>query len=732
MFRTSSIFLLLFVLISSVSAREVDQYPYRVQLPAISARSTDLPAEPPVADSVIYFDQFEAQPHNWTFYDQHIPPPDWQVDDWEAFEGNNSWRCFSPDVGSPDYGGYYNDWLVFLLTTPFTIPALADQATFSFHFRAYLEDGEWDGANAWIAYGDNPQDLTLEVLTPVSPAYTADDVVAFDRVFGPGIYPAWVGEGNYPYCETWTLATFDLAAYAGFNYVQVGIGFGSDEVYCSLDNQLMFGYQVDNLNVEIDGQTVWYDDADGGNIGGDPVLLTPGNILPQPPVTWDVFDDEQNAYSPTHYLGINTFYVQDQIQYAESPPFNLPEIGENEEIWMDVMVNLNYEYGGNFPNEYYWRPEVWNPTLGAWGPVTNEGYVYVDGNGGIWEPFSSLGYDEWYLTDFAGMDGVKIRFMFHSPQNPGLYEHARFDDLIIQTYQVTNDVSTQLTIPYPTSVGIPIYGKVRLENLGQSQANDFWAYWVMDEVQNPLYPEGPYSISGGDLLDLWLDRPDDGYFGYLIPDEADIGDQEIEAYHTFGQDEVPDNDVSTVDIQIRPSGSLEMGVDSRDYYGSLSVTAPNDGPVVHLVPEVINPDAFGGITFDIDALVMYSYFHSAAGGCPLDATMTFHVFDGGDTPGAELFSDDYQFTVPAGYTGAYQVEMDVSDQAGLQGLTGDIWLWAEMTTEGMNGYYQPFPYRTTQNEFQAYQFFDFEDAMSGESIEDFGHHITAVKRTLTS
>jgi Secretion system C-terminal sorting domain len=730
MFRTMSVLLLLVLLLSvSALSRDLELRPQKIDFPSVSAQSIDLPPSPPEVDSVIVYETFEVADGDWTFYDSWAHPPHWQTDDWQPFAGDNSWRCFSPDVGSGIFGGYDDDWLDFMLSPAFSVPMGVDQAYFNFQFRAYLEDGNWDGANVWVFYGNDPENLEFEIIPPATPAYTETSIEALEARFGPGTYPAWAGEGNEQFCDIWTPAWFDLRDYAGYDHVQVAVVFASDRSYNSSDDTDMFGFQVDDLLVVVDGETVWFEDADGGNVGGDPEFLIGGDVVPSMPVTWDIHDNAEFAWSGTHYLGIETIY-SDLDQYAEGPAFDMPETGPEREIWLDMMINLDFVYNQAFPDEFFWRPEVWNPVLQEWSAVSSIGnYVYVGGNGGIWEPFSTSGFThDWDLTYLAGMDGVKLRMFFHSPHDPGYFNHARFDDILIETNESQHDLSVQMTIPYPTTVGVPLYGKVDLSNLGQVTESGFFVIWTLDGANFHTYPDGPYTIQPGETQQLFLDMPDDPYVGYLILDQGDEGYHDISAYHTQGGDENPDNDVANAEIKVSPEGLLEMGVDSRDYYGSLTVTDPNDGPVVHLVPAAINPDVFGGMTFDIETLSMRTNFHAVAGGAPDNTTMTFHVFAGGETPGPELFSGVFDFNVPAGFLGEYMVEYDVAGEPALTGLTGDIWIWAEITEEALNGYYQPFPYRTSPNDFQEYQFYNFDNAVAGDSLIDFGHNLTAVVR----
>ncbi|MCB2212914.1 T9SS type A sorting domain-containing protein [bacterium] len=692
---------------------------------------TEVP-ETPVPDVDVWFEDFETDPPEWTFYDPSNVSSHWATDDWEGWNGN-SWRCFNPNVGNAAYGGYENDWLDFMVSPALTLSAAADSIIFNFWFRAYLEDGNWDGANVWVMYSDTPgaapEDCQRAIINPLaqSPQYTENDVVAFDLWMpDPGPFPAWAGEGNEPFCTTWTEARFLLNDYASYETVYVAVAFGSDTAYDSNNNPDMFGLQIDDLKVAQDDVTVWFEDADGGNIGGDPTFLTRTEFSGGLPITLQIIDNAANAYSPTHYLGVEEQILEMQDQYAESPEFNMPDINAGESLWLDLYMSIDLEYTNNFPDEFYWRPELYNPVDQTWNPASSSGsYVYVGGTDGEWTRFSESGYTwDWDISYLAGMDDVKLRIYFHCPETPPDFSFFRIDDILIYKEQLTSDLGITMDVPYPTTVDIPVDGDVIVSNLSTEPADNFMAVWDLNGAVYPLFPAGPYSLDPGESINLDLWHPDSPQDGIWLPQMDDIGFNQLNAMHTH-PDQIPDNNSYMVELDVLPTEQYEMGCDSRSYPGTLTVTDANDGPVVHLVPSEINPDFFAGMTYDIDVINFRTFFHSAAGGAPANASMEFHIFPGGPTPANELFSGTYYFDVDPGYTGEYMVNFDVSGFPELQNLTGDCWIWAEITDEGMEGYYQPFPYRTAPNQHQANQFFDLQDALNGDFFAESGHHLTA-------
>lgn len=694
-------------------------------------------------DEIVWFENFEGPDveDQWTYNNSEIQPVYWQQDEWMPYDGTNSWRCFRMGIGSQVFGGYDNDWLQ-LMMTPLLDVSGASSLDLSFRFRINCEIGNWDGGNVWVMYGDSPDNLSQAVATPVSPDYTEDDLNAFD-LWGFSNIPGWAGQGEYDFNENYTEATFDFSEYTGNDYFHVIFAFSSDAGLSSASDSGMFGYQIDAIDLTADGETIWADDADGNNIGGEPTFLTGINAAGGEPTPqqWAITDGPGQPYSGEFYMGIDQ-YTRDWEQYMEGPEFDLPALEPGEELWLDVFFNNDYEDDQGWPPQerFYWTMQVFNPFTGGWDYASNVGgwsgtnYVYVGSNTGVWEPFSTSGYTyDWTLDEIAGAEGVRVRAMFYSPNVQHDFSHHRLDDIVVKKTALEYDISTQLVMPYPTTVGVPVYGKVNFSNLGPNDANGWLGTWSPGGPVYPLYPQGPYDLPAGETLQVHINDPGDPeHEGYWVP--ASINESmAVTASHTFVQDEIPDNNTFTATIAVMEEGLYEVGMDSRGYYGTLSSTDQNDGPVVHLDPVEVNPGIYGEYfdEYDIQQLRMYGFFHDAAGGAGADPSMMFHVYEGGDTPGAEIWSGEYSFGVNEGFTGDVMAVMDVSDVPELQDLTTDFYVWCEITDfggdGGTSGYVQPFIYRTKPIEqWQPNQFFTWEDANNGENLTEFGHHVSVV------
>ncbi len=705
----------------------------------IEMQRTAFNANPPQAgvdelDVVVYIEDFEGDVSDWTQVSPDIQPNYWFTDDFMAANGTNAWRCGSYDFGLPEIGGYADDWLQFMVSPVMDLTA-ATSVSMTFNFSAYIEDGNWDGCNVWVFYGNDPETLTKEIATPTSPAYTETDLVAFDIWFGGMLpaYPGWAGEGGEAFNDAFVAASFDLSAYTGYSNVHVVLAMATDTAYNTGNNTAMYGFIVDDIDVTVDGGTVWADDADGTNVGGPATFETGAFAAGLPILPYQVEIGDAGAWgpapSPTNVCGVFSDADAAFDHYMEGPEFTLPAVNPGESLWLDVMFNSDIEYTNAFPAEFYWRPEVWNPITNGWvQPATSGNYVYVGGNGSIWEPFSTSGFTyDWDLTYLAGETGVRLRMFFHAPSEDRLMTHHLIDDLLVDQQSLQHDISTVLTMPYPTSVGTDVYGKVTLTNNAPNDETGFMAVWDPGTGGAfPLVPAGPYNLLSLTSMELSIDDPTDPmHVGYWVP--AAAGTLFLDAYHTLAGDEIPANDNYPVDVDILAADMWEVGTDSRNFYGSLSVHLGGTGPVVHIDPTIVNGDYFpAGSTYDMAELRLDGFFHSAAGGAPAGCTMDFDVYAGGAVPGALLYTGTYTFTEAPGYLGYTQAIQDVSAEAALQGMTGDFWVGARLTTLAGGGYYQPFAYRTDGNAFDDTQYYDLADAQADAPIGGFGHHVTAV------
>ncbi|MCB2212441.1 T9SS type A sorting domain-containing protein [bacterium] len=449
-------------------------------------------------------------------------------------------------------------------------------------------------------------------------------------------------------------------------------------------------------------------------------------------VGWQVIEDPDLAWADACYLGLENV-EGGTVLYAESPAFDTPTLAAEETMFLDVYFANVWMNTDNLTESFWWRPEIYDPNTDTWGPLASlHNAVYVESNGGVWESFSTSGYAyDWNMEDYQGLDGVKVRFVFNVPADITGFDFMRLDNVEVFHRSIEHDVSPVLKIPYPTVVDYPVFGEVRLSNNTMYPADNVSAAWTLNGQTCNLLPMSPYNMDPYQTSLLFISDPvDPDNVDFWLPTVDDIGVNHLSATSSYADDENPTNDIYPMIVNVMPSGHFEVGADSRGFTSNLSIPSLNDGPVVHLDAEEINPDYFFDQYYDLSELRMWTYFHQAAGGAPANASMTFHVYQGGNTPGDELFSVDYDFDVDEGYVGDYNVVVDIEGEPGTRWLSGDVWVWAEITSEGLNGYPQPFIYQTIPNHLQHNHFDSFADAQAGNNVSDYGYHVTMTMKHL--
>ncbi|MEA3462086.1 MAG: M4 family metallopeptidase [Bacteroidota bacterium] len=190
----------------------------------------------------------------------------WHPDEWNAYQGSGtSWWMADTENFTP--GGYDNDWHVVLETDPILLSGSDLQLTF--YHRYALEDPDgasdydrnydgWDGVNVRISSdGGN----TWQVLTGPIPSYTCTSLWSFGGIHkeGPGI-PGWAGRQL-----AWRQVSFDLSAYLN-ETVHIRFDFASDGGYASVDDNSLFGWQIDEIQVRNNSETLFTNPGNRDNI----------------------------------------------------------------------------------------------------------------------------------------------------------------------------------------------------------------------------------------------------------------------------------------------------------------------------------------------------------------------------------------------------------------------------------------------------------------------------------
>ncbi len=649
------------------------------QLPDYQAPATNELDE----DSAVVLDM-ETDQELWVWSDANTQPPVWQESDFEAYEGTYSWRCFEPQFGAN--GGYTNHWLQYMGTPVMDLTGTtAPMVSFYLQSRTEEPGGEpegydgWDTSNMWIHY-----DGTWEPIAPsTGPAYNVTSSFAFGDEWGMGEgIPGWGG-----FFEPWTEVTVDLSAYTAYSDVQFAWVFCSDPAYSTVDQEDMTGYQVDNIEVTDGGTVIFADDAEDPD---NTELEFWGGMEADDFNYFDFFTGATDPPSAPTVVGMEDTEPGYQHYYT-SPEFSLPELEPGQRLYLDIFVNGDLYYDADADSNPWWQLEVWDPEQGIWWHANNirgEGgteYIYVGPTEGWSSIFYDFGDSQWEATPLAGLDGVKMRFVYNSIAEEYAFEHLYWDDFRYLIADLEHDVATSMQIPYPTSVGAPVPGMVWFDNLGPNEET-FLGLWGVGGTTTMPVADGPQiTLEAGGSIETYLQTPGNEWVGWT-PNEAGT-DVMVIAKSQLGTDQVPSNDADTSLVDVTEEGTFVFGYDGRSirFFINFGVDNTNVGPIGHFVPDQFT-DYFTDMPLTIEGVELFWYPNDEipAGGADFD----FVLFegDGTDEPGAEIYRET--FTAPDDQSGVVISEFMFTEP---QTITGDFWLFMELYTIGTADRAVPLP-----------------------------------------
>jgi len=202
----------------------------------------------------------------------------WHPDEWRAYqESGTSWWMADTENFTP--GGYDNVWHVVLETDAISLSG--SQLQLDFYHRYAMEDPDgasdynsnydgWDGINVRISTDGGS---SWEVLTGPVPAYTTTSLWSFGEIHreGPGI-PGWAGIQN-----VWAPVNFDLSDYVN-ETVNIRFEFASDAGYSSEDDNSLFGWQIDEIEVSNNSGLLYSNSGNSDNIHAYSILNWVGSI----------------------------------------------------------------------------------------------------------------------------------------------------------------------------------------------------------------------------------------------------------------------------------------------------------------------------------------------------------------------------------------------------------------------------------------------------------------------
>jgi Zn-dependent metalloprotease len=262
----------------------------------------------------------------------------WHTDSWNAYQGyGTSW--WMADTANFSPGGYENDWYVVLETDDISLSG--SDLKLSFYHRYALEDPAgaseydrnydgWDGINVRISTDGG---LTWEVLTGPVPAYTCTSLWSFGGTHneGPGI-PGWAGRRS-----PWTRVNFDLSAYVD-ETVNIRFDFASDGGYDSKDENFLFGWQIDEIEVRNSSEVLFSNSGTESNMHPYSIANWVGNI-----------EGKYRLRETTRGKGIATINAENGLGFASYVDFvqdTFPITSEKNRVGVSVhwASERTYDY----------------------------------------------------------------------------------------------------------------------------------------------------------------------------------------------------------------------------------------------------------------------------------------------------------------------------------------------------------------------------------------------------
>jgi Secretion system C-terminal sorting domain/Immune inhibitor A-like, MAM domain len=674
-------------------------------------------------DEIIWNYDFEdTDLSDWIFYDPIASPQNshWSVDLWEPHGGENSWRCFDPEVGSDVFGGYDNDWMQ-MLALPIQDFTNVTAATLDFWFRCVSESG-WDGATMFITYGPDEENLTYEITTSNAGFgdYDETNMTGF-TTWWPGLtVPGWANVPEY------TNANFDLSDYAGYAYVRIAFAFASDGAYCSSDDISYFGFQIDDIVLNLDGTDTFTNDAESG-LGGM-FIITGGAASTFPPVpnVFGLFEPE-DAPSATHALGIETYDPSwvNFDHYMECPlVYDAQELQTGESAYLDIKFKGDWEGEGTFPDVPFWFLEIYDPYTqtwghGGWNPMFYA-YTFAPDE---WSSIEETYGDHRGMNTVGNLEGIKFRIRWRNVQAGMLNDHfggMYWDDLVIVKTWLEHDIATTFgNISYPTTVGYPVIGEVNYTNNG-SEDETFVGLWGFDPPTWPVFPDGEEITLPSHLVSHQYINTLNSSDGAWIPTSS--GETTISASHTLTSDQIPENDLVTLNLNILEENHFELGYDFRRITHFSTDNPVGGGPITFFTPvtdEIVDP------TTHIFNIVEYQFRWYGNQG---NGEINIHV---GTTAGAS----DIWASGPIGLVADAAIMdfvLDLSGTTELEGLTGDFYVWTELLTAHADGHGIPSPLRTISEVTYNDHHFDYDGTTATETDSDWNVNVVieAVERSI--
>jgi len=659
------------------------------------------------ANEIVLEEDFENNAEGWTTGDQTISNPSWHKSDYQARDEDDIlWWCGDTITGFADqYVGYDNFWMQFLDSPELDLSNAGNQLTLSFDAKWLMEDPRrvpppqgWDGWDGWLVMISTNSGDDFQVLRPVAPAYTAEHLSAAERFWLlEGDWPGWVFESDPDGRDGWEAANDTVIS--------------PEWVNCSFD---LSNFRRDNIvirmivlsdrtvaapfNFYLRESGVWIDDILIEDGAGNIYLSNNGTDDPQPADmaslagpgfgdTWALTRDNVHSGNFSMWNDDDNFNV---INGLDSPPFVIPEdFSTHLEYWVRCDLPDAVHEGSQALSDFY-QLYLSADDGATWTYVTHD-YNRPEAGGDDWVhyvpgvPFT--GNIDLSLSSDTALIGeeVMLRWWFRTDADhregdgSGLF----IDDIqvIAENRQPRDAGYENLNLPYPVSVRYRTRGvQATLYNYGSRDLTQIWSFWGWDGGENfsraiRVIPNP--TIDAGDSLTInlsdYADRQNPGWtptspgvytvFARTAVGSATPGDNADDDQYT------PNDSIGMAGIRVWPQGVFELGHDNHSIRFR-NEFAVGTGAAARFTPADAGVD---------DYSLAFAHFRFN-GGLEEPATFRLHILEEGQNesrPGAELAALDVEVHPDSTLPG--HMTVDLSNMQELRNLSGDFWLWAEVT-----------------------------------------------------
>ncbi|MFA5033730.1 MAG: T9SS type A sorting domain-containing protein [bacterium] len=343
----------------------------------------------PITFGVDYSEDFESGATGW-ISTVNTSLATWHSDSFQAFgDSGKSWWM----GGVPYINGYDNLWYQSITSPSIILPDSA--LTLAFKMNIAVEDvftwDVYDGCDGCNVRISTDGGLTWTVLTSPTPAYDGSHFYCFAQHGEGNNMPGWAGTSG-----DWMNASFDLSAYAN-DTVMIRWVFASDPLTCTVDDDALFGWQIDSINVA----GVFTND------GEDTTGFTFASGTQQCVDRWVLIDSV--SHSPTH--SYQCVMDTNLVNALISPEIVIPANNDNPTLSYYVYCDMP-DWDGNADStmEDFYTINISTNNGKTWNSLAYDYATNGSDSGWVQKDSGVLGDGQFDALDLTAYKGDTVRF----------------------------------------------------------------------------------------------------------------------------------------------------------------------------------------------------------------------------------------------------------------------------------------------------------------------------------